>query len=167
MNILASASAGKQVKIWDISTAQCDVTMQHQTDKVQAVAWIIIRNNLLIIQYFWLKVASYSRCGELGMGSTYGAHVCGVYSCFLHRSSFEHSFSWLRNALNIVQVSLEDGRVKGFDIWNATTETSSESKASFTLHAHQKSVSLFLTIPWHLIYLQLDLLTKWLNYGTS
>ena len=39
-----------------------------------------------------------------------------------------------------VQVSLEDGTVKGFDIRNATTESSSESKASFTLHAHEKAV---------------------------
>lgn len=42
--------------------------------------------------------------------------------------------------VNFVQVSLEDGTVKGFDIRNATTETSSESKASFTLHAHEKAV---------------------------
>lgn len=39
-----------------------------------------------------------------------------------------------------MQVSLEDGTVKGFDIRNATTETTSESKASFTLHAHEKAV---------------------------
>lgn len=34
-NILASASADKQVKIWDVCTGQCNITMQHHTDKVR------------------------------------------------------------------------------------------------------------------------------------
>ncbi|KAA0058057.1 periodic tryptophan protein 1-like protein [Cucumis melo var. makuwa] len=89
------------------------------------------------------------------MRSTKRAHVCGVCSCFLHRSDFEDSLSRLHNSLNIVQVSLEDGTVKGFHIRNPTTETSSESKASSTLHAMRirKLCASSLTIPWHQAYM--------------
>ncbi|GMY22606.1 periodic tryptophan protein 1 like [Fagus crenata] len=38
-NILASASGDKRVKIWDVATGKCNNTMEHHTDKVQAVAW--------------------------------------------------------------------------------------------------------------------------------
>lgn len=38
------------------------------------------------------------------------------------------------------KVSLEDGTVKGFDIRAATSNPASESKPSFTLHAHDKAV---------------------------
>ncbi|CAK9330003.1 unnamed protein product [Citrullus colocynthis] len=50
------------------------------------------------------------------------------------------SLAWDPRTGHMFVVSLEDGTVKDFYIWNATTETSSESKASFTLHAHQKVV---------------------------
>ena len=37
------------------------------------------------------------------------------------------------------QVSLEDGSVRGYDIRAAKSDPSSESKPSFTLHAHDKA----------------------------
>ncbi|KAF2285004.1 hypothetical protein GH714_034587 [Hevea brasiliensis] len=45
--------------------------------------------------------------------------------------SFDHS---------VVMVSLEDGTVQGFDIWAAKSDSTSDSKPSFTLHAHDKAV---------------------------
>jgi WD40 repeat protein len=38
-NILASASADKKVKVWDVATGTCKITMEHHTKEVQAVAW--------------------------------------------------------------------------------------------------------------------------------
>jgi hypothetical protein len=38
-NALASASADKTVKVWDVAMQSCDLTLQHHTGKVQAVAF--------------------------------------------------------------------------------------------------------------------------------
>eukprot|EP00877_Chromochloris_zofingiensis_P000054 jgi/Chrzof1/10049/Cz04g25100.t1 len=38
-NVLASASADGTVKVWDVVTGQCEHTLTHHKDKVQAVAW--------------------------------------------------------------------------------------------------------------------------------
>ncbi|XP_058758997.1 uncharacterized WD repeat-containing protein C17D11.16-like [Vicia villosa] len=36
---LASASADKLIKIWDLITGTCKITLEHHSDKVQAFAW--------------------------------------------------------------------------------------------------------------------------------
>ena len=38
-NVLASGSADKQIKVWDVATQQCQATLKHHSGKVQAVAW--------------------------------------------------------------------------------------------------------------------------------
>ncbi|KAL0552321.1 hypothetical protein IC582_011430 [Cucumis melo] len=127
-NILASASADKQVKIWDVCTGQCNITMQHHTDKVQAVAWNHHSSQVLLSGSFDHSVAL-----KDGRNPSHSGYKWQV-------TADVESLAWDPHTEHMFVVSLEDGTVKGFDIRNATTETSSETKASFTLHAHEKAV---------------------------
>jgi periodic tryptophan protein 1 len=38
-NVVASGSADKTVKVWDIATQSCQATLEWHSDKVQAVCW--------------------------------------------------------------------------------------------------------------------------------
>ena len=38
-NVVASGSADRSVKAWDLATLTCQHTLTHHTDKVQSVAW--------------------------------------------------------------------------------------------------------------------------------
>lgn len=46
-NTVASASADKLVKIWDVATGKCNITMEHHTDKVILKA-LSLRNTCLV-----------------------------------------------------------------------------------------------------------------------
>lgn len=58
-NALASASADKTVKVWDMVTGKCTVTLEHHTDKVPPFLWWEqpFCFGALIIIYLYLLVA--------------------------------------------------------------------------------------------------------------
>ncbi|CAI8591582.1 unnamed protein product [Vicia faba] len=51
------------------------------------------------------------------------------------------SLAWDPHVENLFAVSLEDGTIKCFDVRNAMSNATSEQSATFTLHAHDKSVT--------------------------
>lgn len=127
-NLLASASADNLVKIWDVATGECKITMKHHTDKVQAVAWNHHKPQVLLSGSFDRSVVM--RDGSDPSLSGFKWSLPADVESLAWDLHTEHSFV----------VSLEDGTVKGFDIRAASSDSSSESKSSFTLHAHDQAV---------------------------
>ena len=52
-NILASSSADKTVKLWDIPTQKCMITMKEHKDKVQGVSFHPYEASILATCMFW------------------------------------------------------------------------------------------------------------------
>ncbi|KMT19151.1 hypothetical protein BVRB_1g015460 [Beta vulgaris subsp. vulgaris] len=128
-NILASAGADKQVKIWDVATGKCSITMDHHTDKVQAVAFSHHVPQILLSGSFDHSVVM--KDGRKPSHSGYRWSVAADVESLAWDPHTEHSFV----------VSLENGIIKGFDIRAASSNPDSELKPSFTLHAHDKAAS--------------------------
>ncbi|KAK7258346.1 hypothetical protein RIF29_23919 [Crotalaria pallida] len=127
-NILASASADKQVKIWDVVAEKCDITMEHHTDKVQAIAWNLHAPQVLLSGSFDHTVVL--KDGRVPSHSGYKWSVTADVESLAWDPHTEHSFV----------VSLEDGLVKCFDVRTAKAD-STEQSSTFTLHAHDKAVT--------------------------
>ncbi|GMH10507.1 hypothetical protein Nepgr_012348 [Nepenthes gracilis] len=127
-NILASASADKLVKIWDIATGKCNVTMENHTDKVQAVGWSHHAPQVLLSGSFDHSVVmkDVRKPSDSGYKWLVTADV--------------ESLAWDPHTPHSFVVSLENGMVQGFDIRAACSNPASELKPSFTVHAHDKAV---------------------------
>lgn len=126
-NILASASADKLVKIWDVATGKCTITMSHHTDKVQAVAWNHHASQVLLSGSF-----DHTLVMKDGRIPSHDGFKWSV-------SADVESVAWDPHNEHFFVASLEDGTVDSFDIRSAASNSS--SKPVFTLHAHDKAVS--------------------------
>ncbi|KDP44207.1 hypothetical protein JCGZ_05674 [Jatropha curcas] len=137
-NILASASADRQVKIWNVATGKCDITMEHHTDKVQAVAWNHHEPQVLLSGSFDNSVATEPRSGNVAIqkDGRIPTHPGFKWSV----AADVESLAWDSHSNHSFVVSLEDGTVQGFDIRTASSNSVSDLKPSFTLHAHDKAV---------------------------
>ncbi|XP_058084334.1 uncharacterized WD repeat-containing protein C17D11.16-like [Magnolia sinica] len=127
-NVLASASADKSVKVWDVVTGKCPLTMEHHTDKVQAVAWNRNVPEVLLSGSFDRSVVMMDMRAPSQAGTKWEV------------AADVESLEWDPHNKHSFVVSLEDGTVQGFDIRAAASNSSSLSKPSFTLHAHDKAV---------------------------
>ncbi|KAJ4979402.1 hypothetical protein NE237_010182 [Protea cynaroides] len=127
-NVLASASADNSVKIWDVATGTCNVTMEHHTDKVQAVAWNHHVPQVILSGSFDHSVVM--KDGRIPSSTGCKWPVAADVESLAWDPHTEHSFV----------VSLEDGTVQGFDIRAVKSDSTSGSKPSFILHAHDKAV---------------------------
>ncbi|XP_031474643.1 uncharacterized WD repeat-containing protein C17D11.16 [Nymphaea colorata] len=127
-NLLASTSADKSIKIWDIVSGKCANTLQHHSDKVQSVAWNCHQSTVLLSGSFDRTVVM--------MDMRAPSHAGVRWSV----PADVESIAWDPHTAHSFVVSIEDGTVQSFDIRAAATNSDSCLKPSFTLHAHDKAV---------------------------
>jgi len=135
-NLLASASADRTVKLWDLSR---DPTVNDSDggairsfdvhkDKVQAVRWNEQNPSVLLTGSYDRTVRTFdSRSPETGVGAIVGSDVEAMRWDPWEESGF--------------YVSLENGLVLNFDVRVLPTNLTSPSPARFTLSAHDGAVS--------------------------
>ncbi|TXG59715.1 hypothetical protein EZV62_014288 [Acer yangbiense] len=122
-NFIAVGSMEPSIEIWDL-----DIIDEVQPCVVQAVAWNHHAPQVLLSGSFDHSVVL--KDARISTHSGFKWSVTADVESLAWDPHTEHSYV----------VSLEDGTVKGFDIRTAKSDPTSESPASFTLHAHDKAV---------------------------
>lgn len=129
-NLLASASADKTVKLWDLHTAKCAKSYSYHTDKVCSLAWHSVETTVLLSgSYDRTVVAADMRAPEAK------PRRWGV-------ESDVENVRWNPHDPNFFFVSTENGIIHYYDVRNAPSDPT-KSKAVWTLQAHDQSVSSF------------------------
>ncbi|KAI8957700.1 WD40 repeat-like protein [Daldinia sp. FL1419] len=129
-NLLASASADKTVKLWDLHTTKCAKSYTYHTDKVCSLAWHSVESTVLLSgSYDRTIVAADMRAPEAK------APRWGV-------ESDVENVRWDPHDPNFFYVSTENGIIHYHDIRNAPSNPSA-SKPVWTLQAHDESLSSF------------------------
>ncbi|KAI1114331.1 WD40 repeat-like protein [Nemania sp. NC0429] len=129
-NLLASASADKTVKLWDLNTAKCAKSYTYHTDKVCSLAWHAVESTVLLSgSYDRTVVAADMRAPDAKVPRW------GVESDVENIKLDPHD-------PNFFYVSTENGIIHYFDIRNAPSSPSA-SKPVWTLQAHDESLSSF------------------------
>ena len=129
-NLLASASADKTVKLWDLNTTQCAKSYTYHTDKVCSLAWHMTEPTVLLSgSYDRTIVASDMRAPDAKMPRW------GV-------ESDVENVRWDPHDPNFFFVSTENGVIHYHDVRKAPSSPEA-TKAVWTLQAHDESVSSF------------------------
>ncbi|CAK7212115.1 rRNA-processing protein [Sporothrix bragantina] len=129
-NLLASASADKTVKLWDLNTATCAKSYTYHTDKVCSLAWHAVESTVLLSgSYDRTIVAADMRAPE-ATRPRWGVE------------SDVENIRWDPHDPNFFFVSTENGIVHYHDVRMAPTDPTL-TKAVWTLQAHDESVSSF------------------------
>ncbi|KAL2178571.1 WD40-repeat-containing domain protein [Thermothelomyces heterothallicus CBS 202.75] len=129
-NLLASASADKTVKLWDLHTTKCAQSYSYHTDKVCALAWHQVESTVLLS-------GSYDRTAAIA-----DMRAPGEQPLKVGVESDVENVRWDPHDPNFFYVSTERGIIHYFDARNASRDPSS-SKAVWKLQAHDESVSSF------------------------
>ena len=140
-NLMASASADKTIKLWDLNAAKCAKSYSYHTDKVCSLAWNPRESPMLLS-------GSYDRTV---VAADMRAPQAQVPRWHVH-SDVEHVVWDPHNPQNFF-VTTEDGLLRYQDVRNVPTDPDS-SKSIWTLQAHSNSISSFdvnNTIPGFLV----------------
>lgn len=129
-NLLASASADKTVKLWDLNTQKCAKSYTHHIDKVCSIAWNPRESTVLLSgSYDRTVVAADMRAPEAE------APRWGV-------ENDVETVMWDPHDSNHFYITTETGTIH-FNDFRYAPKTPETSKAIWTLQAHDESISAF------------------------
>ncbi|KAF7712952.1 rRNA processing protein Pwp1 [Penicillium ucsense] len=139
-NLLASASADRTVKLWDLNTTSCAKSYTHHTDKVCSLDWHPKESTILLSgSYDRTVVAADMRAPDAKARWGVDTDVENV--------------RWDPHDPNYFYVTTDGGMVYRYDVRNVPASPA-ESKPVWSLQAHDSSVSSFdinRTIPGFLV----------------
>jgi len=129
-NLLASSSADKTVKLWDLTTTKCARSYSYHTDKVCSIAWNFRESTYLLS-------GSYDRTAVLAdmRAPDAGVPRWGV-------ESDVETVIWDPHDSNFFYITTENGVIHYNDI-RAAPSTPKASTPVWTLQAHNQSISAF------------------------
>ncbi|KAM5355784.1 hypothetical protein ACJ41O_002430 [Fusarium nematophilum] len=129
-NLLASASADKTVKLWDLNTTKCAKSYTYHTDKVCSLAWHALESTVLLSGSYDRTVVAADMRAPDAKPSRWGVE------------SDVENIRWDPHDPNFFFVSTENGVIHYHDIRNAPSDPTA-TKSVWTLQAHDESVSSF------------------------
>ncbi|KAI0428426.1 WD domain-containing protein [Xylaria sp. FL1042] len=129
-NLLASASADKTVKLWDLNTTKCAKSYTYHTDKVCSLAWHAVESTVLLSGSYDRTVVAADMRAPDAKTPRWGVE------------SDVENIKWDPHDPNFFYVSTENGIIHYFDIRNVPSSPSA-SKPVWTLQAHDESLSSF------------------------
>lgn len=129
-NLLASSSADKTVKLWDLNTAKCAKSYTHHTDKVCTLAWHPRESTILLSGSYDRTVVAADMRAPDAKAPRWGVE------------SDVESVRWDPHDPNYFYISTENGIIHFHDVRN-TPSSPAASKPVWILQAHDESVSAF------------------------
>ncbi|KAL9945296.1 hypothetical protein D7B24_000063 [Verticillium nonalfalfae] len=129
-NLLASASADKTVKLWDLHTTKCAKSYTYHTDKVCSLAWHTTEPTVLLSGSYDRTVVAADMRAPDAKAPRWGVE------------SDVENVRWDPHDQNYFYVSTENGIIHYHDVRNAPSNPAA-TKAVWTLQAHDESVSSF------------------------
>lgn len=129
-NLLASASADKTIKLWDLNTTKCAKSYTHHTDKVCSLAWHPTESTILLSGSYDRTVVAADMRAPDSKVPRWGVE------------SDVEAVRWDPHDPNYFYISTENGVVHYHDARLAPASPA-ESKPVWILQAHDESISSF------------------------
>ncbi|KAK3178930.1 hypothetical protein OEA41_001068 [Lepraria neglecta] len=129
-NLLASSSADKTVKLWDLNNLKCAKSYSYHTDKACSIAWHPRESTMLLSGSYDRTVVAADMRAPDAKAPRWGVE-----------SDVEMA-TWDPHDPNYFYITTENGIIHNNDIRNAPAAPEA-SKAVWTLQAHDESISSF------------------------
>jgi periodic tryptophan protein 1 len=129
-NLLASSSADKTVKLWDLNTTKCAKSYTHHTDKVCSIAWHPKESTVLLSGSYDRTVVAADMRAPDAKAPRWGVE------------SDVETVRWDPHDPNFFYISTENGIIHYHDVRKAPASPAA-SKPVWILQAHDESVSAF------------------------